>query len=199
MANEVKKKARVVDKWKLKSWYAIKAPEIFDGREMGQLVSTEEEQLKDRVVKTGLGELTGSFSGGAAFTTVFFRVTGVTGKTLSTKFIGHELSPSYIKTLLRRRRSIIYCFDDATASDGQVLRIKSVAVTAFKVSEAARKDLRRAVSESVKACAKELNINMLAQEVLFGKFAARVFTKVKHITPLRRLEIRKSELKEIFE
>lgn len=199
MANEVKKKARVVDKWKLKSWYTIKAPEIFDGKEIGQLVSTEEETLPNRVVKTGLGELTGSFSGGSAFTTVRFRVTGVTGKTLSTKFIGHELSPSYIKTLLRRRRSIIYCVDDAIAADGAVLRIKAVAVTAFKVSESTRKDLRRAVSDAVKACAKELNISMLAQEVLFGKFAAKVFTKVKHITPLRRLEIRKSELKETFE
>ena len=45
-----KKKARVVDKWKLKSWYKVMAPDIFESREIGELVAValaardEEEQ-----------------------------------------------------------------------------------------------------------------------------------------------------------
>ncbi|MFH1306503.1 MAG: hypothetical protein ABIH83_02490 [Candidatus Micrarchaeota archaeon] len=198
-AKPKKKKARVVDKWKLKSWYTIKAPEIFEGKEIGQIVAMEEETLKNRIIRSGLGELTGSFSSANAFTSVLMRVNGVTGKTVTTKFIGHELSPSYIKTLLRRRRSIIYNIEDVKTTDGHTMRIKSVAVTAFRVSEAVRKDLRKAISQSIQSFGSELTLNTLSQEVLFGKFSAKLFGKVKNITPMRRLEIRKSQLKETFE
>jgi len=194
-----KKKARVVDKWKLKNWYTIKAPEIFDGKEIGQVVAIEEDTLKNRVIRLGLGEVTGSFGQGAAFTAVSFRVTGVSGKTVSTKFIGHELSPSYIKTLLRRRRSIIYNVENVTTTDGHTLCLKSVAITAFKVSENIRHDLRKAISENIRSLGGELNLSALSQEVIFGKFSAKVFGKIKNITPMRRLEIKKSELAETFD
>ena len=194
-----KRKSRVVDKWKLKSWYTIKAPEIFEGKEIGQLISSDEENLKNRVIRIGLGEITGSFTSSTAYTSVVFRVNGISGKQVTTQYIGHELAQSYIKTLLRRRRSIIYNVADVKTSDGKTLRIKSVAVTAFKVSEAIRKDLRAAISENIKSLGSEMALNALVQEVLFGKFAAKVFGKVKNLTPMRRMEIRKTELIENFE
>lgn len=193
-----KKKARVVDKWKLKSWYNIKAPEIFEGKEIGQLASSDEENLKDRKIRIGLGEITGSFSSSTAFTSVILRVDSVSGKQVTTKFIGHELAPSYIKTLLRRRRSIIYNVDNVKTTDGQILCIKSVAITAFKVSEAVRADLRAAISKNVLEFGSQMVLGTLVQEVLFGKFSAKVFGKVKNLTPMRRMEIRKSELVENF-
>ena len=162
-------------------------------------VALEPDMLKNRVITIGLGELTGSFSQANAFTSVRFRITDVQGKTASTKFIGHELAPGYVKTLLRRRRSIIYNVDDVTTKDGQQVRIKSVAVTAFRASEAVRHGLRAAVSTHIKGAAAELDLSTLSQELLFGRFAAKVFAKVKNITPLRRLEIRKSALDEIFQ
>ncbi len=193
------KKTKVVDNWKLKSWYTVFAPDIFESKPIGQIVALEEETLKDRIVKTGLGELTGSFSQGAAFTSIFFRVDKVSGKSVSTKFIGHGLAPGYIKTLLRRRRSILYLVDDVTTKDGKAMRIKSVAVTAFRESENVRHDLRTAVSREIKAVAAESDLNTLIQEIVFGKFSAKVFGRVKTITPLRRLEIRKSEVAEKFD
>ncbi len=193
-----KKKSRVVDKWKAKSWYTIKAPAIFDSKEIGQVLSSEEENLVNRIVRIGLGEITGSFTSSTAYTSVLFRLVSVSAKQVSAQFIGHELAPSYIKTLLRRRRSIIYTVDDVATVDGKVIRIKSVSVSAFKVSEATRHDLRSAISQNIKALGSQMTLDALVQEVLFGKFSAKVFGKVKNITPMRRLEIRKSELIENF-
>jgi len=193
------KKTKVVDNWKLKSWYNVFAPEIFESKQIGQIVALEEDTLKDRVIKVGLGEITGSFGQGAAFTSIYFRVEKVSGKSVSTKFIVHELAPSYIKTLLRRRRSILYLVDDVVTKDGKAVCIKSVAVTAFRESENVRHDLRMAIAREIKAVAAESDLNSLTQEIVFGKFAAKVFGRVKMITPLRRLEIRKSEVKENFD
>ena len=41
MADKPKAKSKVVDKWKMKSWYTLVAPEIFDSKEMGQVVSSD--------------------------------------------------------------------------------------------------------------------------------------------------------------
>ncbi|VVC01106.1 30S ribosomal protein S3Ae [uncultured archaeon] len=195
---DVQKKTKVVDTFKLKTWYAVQAPDFFDKKEIGQVVALEPDMLKNRVMSVSLTELSGSYSQSNAFTSVKFRISDVQGKTASTKFIGHDLAPGYIKTLLRRRRSIIYNVDDAVTKDGQQIRIKSVSVTAFRASEAVRHALRAGVSVAVKAAVAEVDMATLAQELLYGKFAAKVFSKVKSITPLRRLEIRKSEVTEVF-
>jgi small subunit ribosomal protein S3Ae len=192
------KKGKVVDTFKLKTWYVVQAPDFFEKKEIGHTVAQDPQMLKNRVISVGLGELTGSLSQANAFTKVRFRITDVMGKTALTRFIGHELASGYIKSLLRRRRSIIYNVGDVVTKDGQKIRLKSVAITAFRASESVRHSLRLAISEAIKSAAAELDLPTLAQEILYGKFAAKIFSKVKGITPLRRLEIRKSELEEVF-
>ncbi len=190
------KKAKVVDKWKLKGWYSVIAPDTFDSKEFGQIVSSDEKNLKNRRIRIGLGELTGSFTQTNAFTTLFFRIGEIKGKSAYAIFIGHELSSGYIKTLLRRRRSIVYQVDDVVARDGGKMRIKSVAVTANRVSENVRQDIRRLISSEIRVHVKEMDMPTLVQEVVFGKLSSRVFAKLKKLTPMRRFELRKSELVE---
>ncbi len=195
----VEKKAKVVDKWKMKSWYSIIAPEYFEGREIGQLVSSDEANLKDRVMKIGLGDLTGSFSQSTAYTSLFFRVKEVKGKSAHVEFIGHELVPGYVRTLARRRRSVMNQIDDVVTKDGVPVRIKIICVSGVKVSEAVRADVRKTISASVKSLAKQTDFATLVQEMVFGKFSAKVFGTVKKIGPLKRVEVRKSEVLESFE
>lgn len=193
-----KSKAKVVDKWKMKSWYTIVAPETFESREIGQLVSSDEANLINRKVKIGLGDMLGSFSQSTAYTSLFFRVSEVKGKAAHTKFIGHELVSGYVRTLARRRRSVMNQVDDVVTKDGVPVRIKSICISGLKVSEAVRSDVRKAISESVRALAKSMDCPMLVQEMVFGKFAAKVYGNVKKIGPIKRVEIRKSQVKETF-
>jgi len=192
------KKTKVVDKWKMKSWYSIIAPEIFESREIGQLVSSDEANLLDRKVKIGLGDLTGSFSQSTAYTSLYFRVKEIKGKSAHTAFIGHELVPGYVRTLARRRRSIMNQVDDVVTKDGVQVRVKVMCVSGLKVSEGVRADVRKAISETVRSLAKSMDFNMLVQEMVFGKLSAKIFNSIKKIGPLKRVEIRKSVVKETF-
>ncbi|MCX6769360.1 MAG: hypothetical protein NT051_01625 [Candidatus Micrarchaeota archaeon] len=194
----VEKKAKVVDKWKMKSWYSIVAPESFESREIGQLVSSDEANLLNRKIKIGLGDLLGSFSQSTAYTSLYFRVSEVKGKTAHTKFIGHELVPGYVRTLARRRRSVMNQVDDAVTKDGVPIRIKSICISGLKVSEGVRADVRKGISEGVKAHVKATDFSALVQEIVFGKFAAKIYAGVKKIGPIKRVEIRKSQVKETF-
>lgn len=192
------KKGKVIDKWKTKSWYAVIAPEIFESKEIGQVVAQEDASLVNRVIKVSLGEVIGSMSPIGSFTTLYFRITEAKGKNAVTKFIGHELAQGYLKTLVRRRRSIINQVDDVTTKDGVGMRIKTVIVTANKLSGAARTAVRSAISNEVKKVATESDFPLLAQEMIFGKFAGKLFAEAKKVAPIRRIEVRKTEVKEQF-
>ncbi len=194
-----KKKTKVVDKWKSKKWYTVLAPSLFESREIGELVSSEEKNIKDRVVIRSLMELgLNPTSQMAMFTNMRFRITDVKGNTANTKIIGHEISPSYIKTFARRGKSLIHDAIDVKTKDGEEVRIKVIAVTGAKVSENTRKNLRHALLEEIKKNGEEQNFDDLMQDLVYGRFSSKLFNRLKQITKMRRIEVRKSERREEF-
>jgi small subunit ribosomal protein S3Ae len=190
------KKSKVFDKWKTKKWYSVIAPEIFESKEIGQIVSSDESNLIGRKIKVGLGELSGSFSQLTAYVSVFFKIKEVKGQTAHTYFVGHELMPGYVRTLARRKRSVIHLVNDVSTKDNFKIRVKSLCITGVKVSEDVRKDIRKQMSEQITEIAKNLDFSSFVQEIIFGKLAMKVFNAIKKIGPIKRVEIRKSELLE---
>lgn len=192
------KKAKIVDKWKSKQWYTVLAPQAFDAKEIAEIVSSDEENLKNRIISLSLAEVTGQPSQSAIFTSLKFRIGEVKGKSAYTRLIGHEISPSYIRTLSRRNRSIISVIYDIRAKDDQTVRVKILAITGSEVSQNTKKNIFHAVMEELRKVGAEHSTDQLMQEIIFGKFASRLFNRLKQITAMRRVEVRKSELKEAF-
>ncbi|MDD5337435.1 MAG: hypothetical protein PHS02_03035 [Candidatus ainarchaeum sp.] len=190
------KKTKVIDKWKTKQWYNVLAPHLFDNKEIAEIVSSDEGNLKNRIVSISLAEVTGQPSQISIFTSLKFRIIEVKGKSAYTRMIGHEISPSYIRTLSRRNRSLITFVKDVKTKDDQTLRIKILAITGNAVSQNTKKSLHHAIDGEVKKMAEEFSLDQLMQEIVFGRFASRVFNRLKQITAMRRVETRKTELKE---
>lgn len=187
-------KAKIVDAWKSKTWYTVLAPSMFENKEIGRVPASEDSKLLNRVVEVSLSDLTGDISQSYIF--LRFRISDVKGKTAYTKFIGHEISPSYLKTLVRRRRDVIGKVVDVETKDGVKMRVKLQIFTAKRVSSPLKTDLRNITEEETIAKAKELDSQQLAQEIIFGKFSAHLFNKLKKKCPIKRIEIRKTEIAE---
>ena len=195
-----KKKTKGVDKWKTKKWYSVRAPALFDNKELCEIITSDEKNLANRIVKRSLMDLgMGSSSQLAMFTNLKFRIKDVKGTAAETVLIGHEVSPSYMKTFARRGKSLIHEVIDVKPKDGGDVRIKIIAVTDAKVSENTRRNIRNAIVEETKKHGKELNADELMQELVYGKFSSKIFNRLKQITKMRRVEVRKSEVKEVFE
>lgn len=192
------KKAKVMDKWKSKQWYTVLAPASFDSKEVAEIISSDENNLKNRVLSLSLGEVTGQHSQSAMFTSLKFRITDVKGKSAYTKMIGHEISPSYLRTLSRRNRSIISVVYDIKTKDDQTLRAKLIAITGSEVSQNTKKNIYNATMEELKKMNGESTFEQLMQEIVFGRFASKIFNRLKQITAMRRVEVKKSELKEML-
>lgn len=195
----VKRKTKVMDKWKQKKWFSVVTPGIFDGRALCEVVAAEDKQLMNRIIKTSLADIgvTGT-SQVAMFTSLRFRINDVKGNTAYTTLIGHEVAPSYMKTFARRGRSLIHQVVDVKTKDGNEVRLKAIAVTGARVSENTKRNIRSLMVQEIKAGGSSLSFDELMNEILYGRFVSKLYNSLKKITKMRRVEIRKSELKEVF-
>jgi small subunit ribosomal protein S3Ae len=192
------KKTKVIDKWKLKKWYSVIAPPMFDNREFCEIVASDESSLPNRVIKTKLSSFISSSSQFALFCTLLFRVTEVKGNQVFTKLIGHEIAPIYISSLARRGKDVINVVVDVVTKDNEEVRVKVVGITAGKISENTARSLRAALADEIKKSAATASFDEFMSDILYGKLVTRLFNKVKQITTMKRIEIRKTERKERF-
>lgn len=192
------KKTKVTDKWKLKRWFTVLAPRIFDGREICEVITADEKSLQNRIVKVNLSELIGSSSQTAMFTTLNFRITDVEGSNARTKLIGYEITPSYIRTFARRGKDLIHIVVDGKTKDGMGVRVKVVTVTGAKASRNTRRNLRAAITDEIGKSIAGCGYDELMQDMIYGRLTSRLFNRLKQITAIKRIEIRKAELEEIF-
>ena len=193
------RKSKKTEKKKSKEWYAVLAPQAFDSKEIGEVVTADEATLANRVIPISLMDLTGRMSQINVYTTLSFRIKEVKGKTAYTELIGHRLSPGYIRTLVRRRRTVLHTVKDLSTSDDRMVRVKLISVTRDRISETMRKNLRVAIEEELQEARGKYNYYELMQEIIHGRLSSRVFNRLKQITPMSRVEFRKTELKESFE
>lgn len=132
------------------------------------------------------------------FTTLKFRITEASDTGASTKLIGHTVSPSFIKTFARRGKSLIHQIVDEKTKDGEELRLKVIAVTGANVSENTKRNIREAIQEETKKSITDKEFNEVIQDVIFGRVSSKLYSRLKQITKMRRVEVRKSERGEIF-
>ncbi|HII38521.1 TPA: hypothetical protein HA318_00770 [Candidatus Micrarchaeota archaeon] len=188
---------KVVDSWKSKSWYALVAPKIFNEAKVTEVPSLDEEHLLNRVINIPLKEITRDLA--HMYSSVRLRVTEIKGKTAFTKFIGHSVAREYLHTLIRCRRDALYVVFDAVSKDEVEFRVKALVVTAHNCSAAQKTTLRNRAAEFLKKKIAREPFGQFIQEVLYGKASTETYGTLKRLVPLRRVEIYKTELKEVFD
>ena len=172
---------------------------MFEGKELCEAVAADEKKLINRIVRSSLMDLgMGGASQMAMFTTLRFRIKEVNGTDASTILLGHEIAPSFIKTFARRGKSLIHQVVEEKTKDNETLRLKMIAVTGSRVSENTKRNLRAILVEEGEKGIAEKTFEEVIQDVIYGRFSSRIFTRLKTITKMRRVEIRKSERGEIF-
>lgn len=187
---------KAVETWKTKSWYQVYTPKIFGEKPLNEIIASEDKQLLNRVMKVSLDELTGDFS--QTYTTVKLRIIDVKGKNAYTRFIGHEQLPSYVRTYIKRGKTIIDDVIDIKTTDGQEVRLKLIIFAACHVARGAEAAIRTALRKELVALTEKMSFEQLMQEIFFKRFATKLIPALKKIAPIRRIEFRKTEVKEVF-
>ncbi|WP_407355870.1 30S ribosomal protein S3ae [Methanolobus sp. WCC5] len=192
MARKVQRK---LDKWKSKTWYNVETPEFISRTNIGVTPAETPEQLIGRIVETTVGEIANDFT--KHNTKLRLEINDVNGDIANTRFLGHEITTDYLRSIVKRQTSRIDANLDVTTKDGYVIRVKPICFTVKRARTSQIKGIREVMNIIVKERAAELNFEQFIEEAIMGKLSANIYRNAKSIYPLRRVEIRKTEVKAV--
>ena len=178
--------------WKAKQWYNLVAPEMFGKANIGETVADVPEKLVGRIIEVTLGELTNDLS--KQNIKLLLKVDSVGGDSAYTKFTGHQLTQDYLRSLVKRQTSNIETNVSVKTKDNYTIRVKPSCFTIKRARANQVKAIRAIMNSVIINRAKELDMEQFVQEIVTGKLSASIYHDVKPVYPLRRVEVRKTEI-----
>ena len=187
-----RKQQKKVDSWKEKKWYNIIAPEFLNRMNVGQTIASDPELMIDRIIETTVGEMTNDMSKNNI--KMRFRIVRINGDVAETAFLGHHLTNDYLRSIVKRQTSKIDAILTVRTADGYIVTIKPTCFTVKRARTSQIKAIRALMTRIVVRRAVKTNFEDLIQEIVTGKLSSMVYKQTKNIYPLRRVEIRKTEV-----
>ncbi len=178
--------------WKAKQWYRVLAPGMFNNAEIGETPAREPEMLLGRVSETSLQDISGDFT--KSHIKLYFKINGIKGTDATTEFIGHDMTSDYVRRLTRRRSSKIEDVVDVRTKDGYKVRVKLVAISIGRISSSHQHAIRMQSRETIRALTANMTMPELVKAMVSGELSKAVAKDCKKIRPVKRVEIRKSEI-----
>lgn len=188
------RRRRVRDTWKEKNWYTIKSPKMFGENEIGTTPSRDPDFLLKRRVEATMRELTGDFS--KQYVKLKFQINNVAGSEATTKFIGHQVTTDYVRSMIRRGTSRVDAPVIVETKDGYKIKVHTLAITIRRAKSSQQKYMRQSIQDHVKEIASEKTFEELTEGIVTGKMASEIYHQAKKIYPLKRVEIIKTKVLE---
>jgi len=188
------RRRRVRDTWKEKQWYKIVSPKGFGENEIGNTPARDPELLLKRRVDATMRELTGDFS--KQYVKLKFQVNSVAGDTAGTKFIGHQVTTDYVRSMIRRGTSRIDAPTVVKTKDGYTMKVHVLAITTRRAKSSQQKYMRETIQELLVNIAADKGFEQLIEGIVTGKVASEIYHKAKKIYPLKRVETIKTKVLE---
>lgn len=181
------------DAWKLKKWYVVYAPKVFKDMLVGEMPGNDDSAVLGRNVVVGLDFLTKNPSN--AYTSVVLKVTDVNGNAAHTKLVSISQLYSYIRSLVRRYRSVSNSVLPVVTKDGTKMVIKTLVITKDRTTRSRVTGIRKEVNDIVSGFFSENDANDAINAVIEGRFQAETAAKLRHIIPLNKVEVKTLEIK----
>lgn len=183
---------KIKDKWKSKRWYNLIAPDMFDGKIIGETPADSPDKLIGRVAEVTVQDMTGDFT--KMHIKLQLKVHDVRGADAYTHFIGHSTTSDYIRRLTRRKRSRTDTTVSVTTKDDSLVRVKPIAITDRRIQSSRQTAIRKMMAEIVSKEASGKTLSELVRVMISGELSKEISEACKSIQPLQRVEIRKSEV-----
>ena len=175
-----------------KEWYKVHAPRMFNEAEIGETPSADPEYVLGRTAEVTVQDLTGDFS--KMHIKLKFKVTSVDGYDAKTSFIGHDLTSDYVRRLTRRRKTKTDHVVDVVTKDGFTYRIKTMSIAERRIQSSQEDGMRRIIAETLVAIGQEKTLSEIVKDIVSGDLAKDLARACRVVIPIKRIEIRKSEV-----
>ncbi|MCK4265790.1 MAG: hypothetical protein KAX31_00810, partial [Thermoplasmata archaeon] len=114
-----------------------------------------------------------------------------------THFIGHDMTSDYVRRMTRRRKSKIDTIVDVRTRDDFIIRIKPLAISGRRVRGSQQTAIRVTMEKVIHDFASKRALDEVVKAIISGQLAKEAAVACKHIQPLQRVEIKKSEIRKM--
>jgi len=199
-------KKKTVDAFLKKEWYEVRAPSVFEKRDIAKTLVNKTsgnklavDSLRGRVFEVSQGDLCKNAEDDA-FRLFKLRVEEVQGKICMTNFYGMRLSTDKLNSICKKWHSLIEAHVDVKTAEGYVLRIFAIAFTKRmpnqnrKTSYAKSAQIRAIRKRIVDVLEKEINgkdLNSLVTRLMSQSIGKEIEKTCQSIYPLQNAFVRK--------
>ncbi|OLL25148.1 40S ribosomal protein S1 [Neolecta irregularis DAH-3] len=201
-------KRKAVDAFARKDWYDIKAPSMFEVRNVGKTLVNRtaglkiaNDALKGRVLEVSLADLQKDEE--HAFRKVKLRVDEIQGKNCLTNFHGMDFTSDKLRSLVRKWQTLIEAHSDVKTTDGYLIRLFVIAFTKRRQNQIKKttyaqssqiRQIRKKMFEIMQKEASSCSLKELVQK-LVPEVIGREIEKATHgIFPLQNVYVRKVKI-----
>jgi len=187
------KTTRVKDKWREKKWVTVLAPSAFNNVPIAYIPITDDTSAIGRVVEITLFDIVKGDPSQHQFK-LYFQINKVEGETATTIFKRYEYAKEFLRSLVRRGSSLINFIGDYKTKDGNIFRIKIIALTQKKLNTSRKHALRLIAKDVMTKTIPEMTIEQFIQATAFGKINSDIMAAVKKIIHVRHVGIEKAKI-----
>lgn len=180
-----------VDKWKSKKWFTVYAPKVFDEQKICEIPGEDEKAVQGRRIKVSLDRLTHNPQ--HAVSNVIIKIDNVNGDSAHTRLVMIEEVYSYIRSLVRRYRSVSSAVVPVKASGGEPFVVKAIAITKERTAASRLKAIRALMENRIKELAASNSADWIVKSVIDGTLQADIHDKANRIAQVGKVEIKKIE------
>ena len=201
-------KKKAADPFAKKDWYDIKAPSLFQVKNIGKtLVSRTQgtkiasEGLKHRVFEVSLADLQGDED--HAFKKIRLRAEDVQGKNVLTNFWGMDFTTDKLRSLVRKWQTLIEAHVDVKTTDNYTLRMFCIGFTKRRSNQVKRtcyaqssqiRQIRRKMREIMVNQATACDLKELVRKFIPEMIGKEIEKATSSIYPLQNVFIRKVKI-----
>ncbi|HYL67078.1 MAG TPA: 30S ribosomal protein S3ae [Nitrosopumilaceae archaeon] len=187
------KTTRVKDKWREKKWVTVLAPSAFNNVPIAYIPITDDANAIGRVIEVTLFDIVKGDPSQHQFK-LYFQISKIDGETATTIFKRYEYAKEFLRSLVRRGSSLISFIGDYKTKDGNIFRIKIIALTQKKLNTSRKHALRLIARDVMSKTIPEMTIEQFIQATAFGKINSDIMAAVKKIIHVRHVGIEKSKI-----
>ncbi|MGC8652304.1 MAG: hypothetical protein ACP5UH_03595 [Candidatus Micrarchaeia archaeon] len=181
-----------IDTWKLKKWFTVYAPKEFGNAPIGEMPANDEKAAIGRNIMVGLDTITHNPSN--AYTKVKFKVVSVDGASAHTKLVQIEQLNSYIRSLVRRYRSIVSAVQMLDSKDGAKVVTKVIAITRSRTAHSKIVGMRKEIEGFMASFVKDNDLESIINAINGNKLQSELASRLSHIAQIGKVEIKKLEV-----
>ena len=188
-----RRKTRVKDKWREKKWVNIIAPDSFNNVPVAFVPITNDENAAGRVVEVTLFDILKGDPSQHQYK-MYFQIDNVKDDKATSIFKRYEYSKEFLRSLVRRGSSKINFVIDAKTKDGNIFRIKVIALTHRQLNTSRKRALRLIAKNVIEKSVPEMTIDQFVQATCYGKINSDIMAAAKKLIRIRHVGLEKVKL-----